>query len=203
MKKYESKLLYSDVVESRKLKYGYKINQMIVSGRRKQEAKTQFKLDCIEPLPLTLKYLQDDADDINKSDKYIKNTDTSTADTNKVIHFPYQQETASNVVIETDQCVTNSCHDDDECLEDDATNAKTINEEVRGRWMTYYDNYNDSTNNDLLEEEEITDDEWKINYGTADPTSSISNVPCGGCGALLHCKVPPRATFRLIGFFKN
>jgi hypothetical protein len=28
-----------------------------------------------------------------------------------------------------------------------------------------------------------------VNYGTADPNISASNVPCGGCGAHLHCKV--------------
>ena len=27
-------------------------------------------------------------------------------------------------------------------------------------------------------------------YGTPDPLSTISSVPCGGCGALLHCKDP-------------
>lgn len=29
---------------------------------------------------------------------------------------------------------------------------------------------------------------WLSHYGTPDPNSSISSVPCGGCGALLHCK---------------
>ena len=27
-------------------------------------------------------------------------------------------------------------------------------------------------------------------HGTADPTIPVSNVPCGGCGALLHCQDP-------------
>lgn len=29
-----------------------------------------------------------------------------------------------------------------------------------------------------------------VDYGTPDPTMPASNVPCGGCGAHLHCKVP-------------
>ncbi|KAJ8920237.1 hypothetical protein NQ315_011898 [Exocentrus adspersus] len=48
--------------------------------------------------------------------------------------------------------------------------------------MTAYDNFE----NDLIQNEEDTDE---INYGTPDPNSEISKVPCGGCGALLHCKV--------------
>lgn len=29
-----------------------------------------------------------------------------------------------------------------------------------------------------------------VNYGTPDPQSKVTNIPCGGCGALLHCKDP-------------
>lgn len=42
------------------------------------------------------------------------------------------------------------------------------------------------------EDEEETDDEDErtdINYGSADPSIPTSSVPCGGCGAHLHCKV--------------
>lgn len=30
---------------------------------------------------------------------------------------------------------------------------------------------------------------WKAFYGTADPSIPPSDMPCGGCGALLHCQV--------------
>lgn len=32
--------------------------------------------------------------------------------------------------------------------------------------------------------------EDEVNYGTPNPNVPVSNVPCGGCGALLHCQSP-------------
>ncbi|XP_046987580.1 nitric oxide-associated protein 1 [Schistocerca americana] len=29
---------------------------------------------------------------------------------------------------------------------------------------------------------------WELNYGTPDTNIPVSNTPCGGCGALLHCR---------------
>ena len=49
---------------------------------------------------------------------------------------------------------------------------------VPSNWMTDYDQFDDK-----FEEES-----WEAHYGTPDPDSEVSSVPCGGCGALLHCK---------------
>ncbi|KYN00300.1 Uncharacterized protein C4orf14 [Cyphomyrmex costatus] len=49
---------------------------------------------------------------------------------------------------------------------------------VPSNWMVDVEQYNDT----------LQDDNWLNNYGTPDPNSNISSVPCGGCGALLHCK---------------
>lgn len=32
--------------------------------------------------------------------------------------------------------------------------------------------------------------EQNVQYGTADPNVPSSTIPCGGCGAHLHCQVP-------------
>lgn len=40
----------------------------------------------------------------------------------------------------------------------------------------------DSENEDIVHEE-------KAKYGTADPNVPSSTIPCGGCGAHLHCQV--------------
>ncbi|XP_072758076.1 nitric oxide-associated protein 1 [Anoplolepis gracilipes] len=45
-------------------------------------------------------------------------------------------------------------------------------------WMVDVEQYDDS----------LQDNIWLSNYGTPDPNSDVSSVPCGGCGALLHCK---------------
>lgn len=51
--------------------------------------------------------------------------------------------------------------------------------------MFDYECYTDSIHLD----EEYDDHDWKLNYGTSDPNVPVSQVPCGGCGALLHCQV--------------
>lgn len=49
---------------------------------------------------------------------------------------------------------------------------------VPPNWMVDVEEYDDTSQEDT----------WLSNYGTPDPNSSVSSVPCGGCGALLHCK---------------
>uniref|UniRef100_A0A2P2I2E8 Nitric oxide-associated protein 1 n=1 Tax=Hirondellea gigas TaxID=1518452 RepID=A0A2P2I2E8_9CRUS len=39
-------------------------------------------------------------------------------------------------------------------------------------------------------------DEDQRQFGTADPNVPVSNVPCGGCGALLHCQNPSLPGFK-------
>lgn len=50
---------------------------------------------------------------------------------------------------------------------------------VTGKWMSDYEFY----------EEDEEDDRTSF-YGTPDPQEPTSNIPCGGCGALLHCAEP-------------
>ncbi|XP_055618225.1 nitric oxide-associated protein 1 [Toxorhynchites rutilus septentrionalis] len=50
---------------------------------------------------------------------------------------------------------------------------------VTGEWMSDYEYY----------EEDEQDDRTSF-YGTPDPQEPTSIIPCGGCGALLHCAEP-------------
>lgn len=65
--------------------------------------------------------------------------------------------------------------DDDQSDTDDLPNAEL--QEVSGTWMSDYEQFDDTLLNVSY-------------YGTSDPNSKISCVPCGGCGALLHCRDP-------------
>ncbi|XP_017883737.1 nitric oxide-associated protein 1 [Ceratina calcarata] len=47
-------------------------------------------------------------------------------------------------------------------------------------WMSDYEEFDDA----------LIDENWNKYYGTPDPNSNVSSVPCGGCGALLHCRDP-------------
>lgn len=49
---------------------------------------------------------------------------------------------------------------------------------IPSNWLQDYEFYDEA-------EEEMTS-----TYGTPNPKIPVSNVPCGGCGALLHCKDP-------------
>jgi hypothetical protein len=49
-------------------------------------------------------------------------------------------------------------------------------------WMSDYECYAES-------DDGFENRPWELNYGTPDASVPISNVPCGGCGAVLHCQV--------------
>lgn len=49
------------------------------------------------------------------------------------------------------------------------------NERAKLNWMTDYEFFKDNNDDSL------------VPYGTPDPTATVSDVECGGCGARLHC----------------
>lgn len=55
-------------------------------------------------------------------------------------------------------------------------NRKTKQQQIPQNWLQDYELYNEA------------DDELESIYGTPNSNVPVSNVPCGGCGALLHCK---------------
>lgn len=52
-------------------------------------------------------------------------------------------------------------------------------DDIKANWMNDYEQYDDS---------QIQT--WQFNHGTPNPNTKVSSVPCGGCGALLHCRDP-------------
>lgn len=50
---------------------------------------------------------------------------------------------------------------------------------IPSTWMTDYEQFDDT----------LLNIHYNC-YGTSDPDSEVSSIPCGGCGALLHCKDP-------------
>lgn len=63
-----------------------------------------------------------------------------------------------------------------EKINDDELPNKRENPKVPLNWLQDYELYDE------------TEDEIESTYGTPNPTVPVSEVPCGGCGALLHCK---------------
>lgn len=61
-----------------------------------------------------------------------------------------------------------------------------VDDAIKGArcWMNDYEKYCSS------EDDVIENNEWLVNYGTADPDIPVTDVACGGCGAYLHCQEP-------------
>ncbi|KAK4875888.1 hypothetical protein RN001_012310 [Aquatica leii] len=131
----------------------------------------------IEPLPSVLKYLITNEEEIPNT-KPISSSDNEKIE--EKTHFPFANTTA--IPIATTQ-INEPPQEKD--IADSAELEIIQRQQVyadHNNWMLDYENYEG--------EREDNDDatQWKINYGTPDPNSRVSNIPCGGCGALLHCK---------------
>jgi ribosome biogenesis GTPase A len=177
IKKWAPKLIYNSVIEKKILKIQH-------NSRSK---KSQNTYDSAEPLPISLKYISDEItcepDEITcESDQNLN----ETVGYKKFIDFPYDK---SYSVCETETLLSqngdNNSADVAAKARDEVQKRYELQKELKN-WMVTYDNYDDSC---LSEENENLDmNDWRINYGTPDPKTEVSHVPCGGCGALLHCK---------------
>lgn len=146
---------------------------------RRQNEKMMYTAAIEQPLPLTLKYLTEDAN-AKMNDKVVESEQTEVQ---KITHFPFDQNydfyTVDNENIESKEPLIG------DAAKEEIHNRYIVMKNTKD-WMTAYDNFE----NDLLDDDNDRElNDWTINYGTPDPRSKISNVPCGGCGALLHCKV--------------
>uniref|UniRef100_A0A6P7GYS2 Nitric oxide-associated protein 1-like n=1 Tax=Diabrotica virgifera virgifera TaxID=50390 RepID=A0A6P7GYS2_DIAVI len=163
----KDKLLFNSVLNAKNPRLGF------FKARRLYAQQQELK-HLIQPLPLSLKFLSDDLLTEKVTDKV---QEQQISESNKNVQFPYSS--VSSPVSEFKTEIKN------EDLQE--YSPETIDKEVRAknnelrRWMNAYDNLE----RDIVEDGE----DGTINYGTPDPKSVISDVPCGGCGALLHCKV--------------
>lgn len=174
IQKYVDKLLYSGYVESHNLKLGYKRNEICKEKKSREENRHKQSGKLSEPLPLSLKYIYTNNSELNHGDKKI----IKEGNENVPAHFPFdvKEKKVNSGIINFKETKNEHIHKDLTDLE--------IKERLKylkaNNWMEDYDNYEETS----LEEV----NNWQINYGTPDPNSTISNAPCGGCGALLHCK---------------
>lgn len=181
LESYEDNIYYSDFMEKRRLKFGYKKNQAIMDMQRKLTNANLEVIRTIQPLPLALKLL-------NKDD----NVSSDTNNTNEqVIQVNKRDETQLPYAEVENTKIDDSYNKEVDTSYELLDSADLSEIEVRQRlkdvknshiskWMEDYDSF---------DQESVQDSKsWNINYGTPDPNAKISHVPCGGCGALLHCK---------------
>ncbi|KAJ8931915.1 hypothetical protein NQ314_015184 [Rhamnusium bicolor] len=177
--KYESKLLYNSTIEGKRIKLGYKRNTVLMFKMERYNKKIKNTLASIQPLPISLKYLSKELE--GTEDEFIqKSYDTENVTSEKLVQFPYSNSDPVTEQKNIEKEVTNE--DRANTIANEILRRHELSKDIKN-WMTSYDNFE----YDLVDKFEELDN-WKINYGTPDPESKISNVPCGGCGALLHCK---------------
>ncbi|KRT80381.1 50S ribosome-binding GTPase, partial [Oryctes borbonicus] len=175
IQKYEDKLLYSGYIEAHSL--GYKQSISVMRRAMRAEEKDDLERQRGNILPLSLKYLYTD-ESTHEGVKEEKNVTPEASEESVPTHFPFE--------IKDSNIINNDIQIDDKASNvNEYTNLADL--EIKERlkhlnttnWMENYENYDENYNKNNTQE---------VNYGTPDPKSSVSNVPCGGCGALLHCK---------------
>lgn len=169
LEEFEPKIYYSSFIELQKLTIGYNSKSATLPKLKRKQEKELLKKESISPLPVYLKYLTENENPIQKNERSEENVEEN-------ITFPYNNATIN--LNEIEEVSSNGIVHND--------NSNQIDEEIKSRyrikndqfWMTDYENYDDNDKSNIPDQ----------NYGTADPTCLISSVPCGGCGALLHCR---------------
>ncbi|XP_031351221.1 nitric oxide-associated protein 1 [Photinus pyralis] len=150
---------------------------------KKREKQNREQLQSVQPLPRVLRYFYDDP-----LPHVCKETKPEQPEKEHIqTHFPFANQTIS----------ISDGEDVAPTIEMDA--ADRTKHEIERRqhslWMHDYENYEDDA--------DFEGSDWTINYGTPDPRSSISRIPCGGCGALLHCKDTAIPGYLPSEIFKN
>ncbi|XP_029050956.1 nitric oxide-associated protein 1 [Osmia bicornis bicornis] len=195
------KLLYCDYLDLHKVRMGFKTRQKVYSQEKRFKEKSHFEKLAYEPVYSVMldNVQQKDNQESLQEEEHDANVDNKKAGP---LYMPYARTDSYEIVddVEFDDTI-NETSLDEKYLE-----AKESYSNVRNSLEVEQDEEND-TNNALPEGElwkvpptwmmdyEQYDDtplysEWYKNYGTSDPSSRSSSIPCSGCGALLHCKDP-------------
>ncbi|XP_008547553.1 nitric oxide-associated protein 1 [Microplitis demolitor] len=203
----KDKLIYCDYIERRKLKFGYGKNKEIEGKFKKNIEDNKFDELVNKPVySVALKYLRDDMTSEFEEKKPEENSEEDTNKTWKPIYMPYKptdefkpvdleeakEEKPMPVLNEqfkklyesylevkkTDSTTRQVKRMENKIFSTDIHRPVDDLSDIPPDWMTDYEQFNDFT------EEET----WKSNYGKPNPDTPVSSIPCGGCGALLHCQ---------------
>lgn len=165
---YLSRIIYNEVLWKLKL----------TEGKREKNTKMKTQYDLKKSVkPIFLNFLEEDS---NVSQENALSSHIVKENDSKIFHLPYK--TTEKYVKEA---VGNSNILD--CVPRNVANL-TPSDDLKipppSEWIL------DSEANYSKNQKPINDNiEAEMKLGTHDPRIPISEVPCGGCGALLHCNV--------------
>lgn len=201
------KLIYCDYLDDRKVKISYM--KRFVSKKKAEYAVRKARAERLTDVPV-YSVLLDARDDENDVGGHAEQRPLNAEDAAKPVHMPYAStDSYSNMDATLNESKSESLDKDTigslndtykalyerylaeknaasgkgeltllNYLEDAETTTQRASSNVPSNWMVDVEQYDDTLHQDT----------WISMYGTPDPDSSVSSVPCGGCGALLHCK---------------
>ncbi|XP_021188141.3 nitric oxide-associated protein 1 isoform X1 [Helicoverpa armigera] len=190
LQKYKDKITFNNYLEKDKLKLGYFKYYKKTVRQAKQNVSTEYEEKRKPPLPVSLQYYVDKGRLLQDENVEI----TSAPD--KQFQLPFGTSTKIEF---DDKDVAPPKIDVNPSNTEQEFDRSNIN-----RWMTNYEYFDDTKlSSEEIDDEDWHDEEWSKHYGTPDPTAAVSSVPCGGCGALLHCSDPAIPGYLPSEIFKN
>ncbi|XP_058128330.1 nitric oxide-associated protein 1 [Anopheles ziemanni] len=158
--KWQDKILYSSYLDSITLKMGYRQNKIIESKMKRYEKYCSQRSKDVQPFPVVLKQIERDQFDLVDTGEVDPDEANRQLDASMVYQMPFRR-VGMAVPKSTD-------------MEEEHDKKLTT-----GAWMSDYEYYDEDEQSDAASF-----------YGTPDPKEPSSHIPCGGCGALLHCIEP-------------
>lgn len=177
LEKYEEKIIYNTVLQQQREKLGIKYRKRISIVETMQSQVNA--VNEVSDIALSLKYLSEDLD---VSAAYKNEEKRPLREKYRKTHFPFRDGITVTESNEESSGVDSNDDVADDLFRDVRARYDTYTKTSCKNWMSDYENFDDNSNDEF-------NHNWKINYGSPDPKTPISNVPCGGCGALLHCQV--------------
>ncbi|CAH0699413.1 unnamed protein product [Spodoptera exigua] len=183
LQKYKDKIIFNSYLENDKLKLGYFKYHKKVIKEANATLNKEYQEKSLPPLPVALQYYVD-------NDKLLsaENHSNQVLELDEELQLPFGSPTTIEYGDEPEipsQSVANTKIPAAVPQPDDEFDRSDIN-----KWMTNYEYFDDSKISENFDDGSEDESEWSKYYGTPDPTVRVSKVPCGGCGALLHCSDP-------------
>lgn len=181
LQKYKGKITFNSYLEHDKLELGYYKYHIKTVKIAKKNLEKENEEKLLPPLPIALQYYLD-------KDRLIKEEENANTiqESNNEFQLPFGSST--KVEYDKNEVEINDTYNKSKIQ----SNSEEFDRSNIDRWMTNYEHFDDSTitSESYNESEELDDFSWSRYYGTPDPKVNVSRVPCGGCGALLHCTEP-------------
>lgn len=159
---YREKIIYNSYIETQ---FKWKVAKQM----KKEHVNYVDKLDTLGKIPIALKYMENDGS-VSFEEEICED---SHVETENEVKIPYGRESKLLTKVHAEERFNIK---EDTCNVEEEVKMRYNMQNNDSNWMLDYEKYND-------------EDMANVNfYGTEDPRSPISCIPCGGCGAYLHCR---------------